>query len=325
MKKRCVLITGIGGQDGVYLTSLLLKNDIKIIGLSRNEIPYIKKYLYKYIQWDFSSIELINKILKEDNIDAIYNFAARASSAQLYDNPKETNQVNATAVLLMLESIRKISPNTKFIQSGSSEMYRGLGVGALINEQSLHAPVSFYGASKSYAHKLVDIYTHNYGLNGYNVILFNHESPLRGDEFVSQKIASEAARNSRGVRLRNIYAMKDWSHASDFVESIYKISKQEYQKNFIICSGIQKSVMDICKTAYESVGLNWHEYIDVPEAGVLKCDGVIGDNELIIKQNLWNPKYSFEELIYEMVTANLKKYSKEEMIKKIIEEGGVNV
>lgn len=274
MKK--ALITGISGQDGAYLASYLLKNDYKVFGIDRRtasnnywrlEALGINNKIFK-IQIDLTEFSAITKIISEFKFDEVYNLAAQSFVGSSWDNPITTSNINSVAVTNLLDSIYRFSPETKFYQASTSEMF-GKIQRKKQDENTPFYPRSPYGVSKLYSHWMTKNYRESYGLFASSGILFNHESPLRGNEFVTKKIVSSLARIKHGsqktLELGNIYAKRDWGFAGDYVVAMHKILQQKKPDDFVIGTGKTYSVKQFInlvlkelnfKFVWEGAGLN---------------------------------------------------------------------
>lgn len=251
MKK--ALITGISGQDGAYLGSYLLKNGYKVFGIDRRsasnnywrlEALGINNKINK-IQIDLTEFTGVTKVISELKFDEVYNLAAQSFVGTSWDNPITTTNINSVAVTNLLDSIYRFSPKTKFYQASTSEMF-GKIQQKKQDENTPFYPRSPYGVSKLYAHWITKNYRESFGLFASSGILFNHESPLRGDEFVTKKIVSSLVRIKNGsqktLKLGNIYAKRDWGFAGDYVIAMHKILQQKKPDDFVIGTGKTYSV-----------------------------------------------------------------------------------
>ena len=248
MKKKIALITGICGQDGAYLAELLLKKNYKVIGAdrrsSRNNYWRLKKLkiLDKIIIEDFELTEITNifNLFKKYNFDEVYNLAAQSFVKASFSTPINTADVNSLGVLRILEVIRSQNKKIKFFQASTSEMI-GNSINKSQNESAKFDPQSPYGASKVFAHQIVKNYRDAYGLHACSAISFNHESPLRGEEFVTKKIIKNLAeikkKNISSFEIGNLYAKRDWGYAKDYVEAFWKMLQLKNPDDFVIATG----------------------------------------------------------------------------------------
>jgi GDPmannose 4,6-dehydratase len=314
MKK--ALITGITGQDGFYLTKLLLSKGYEVHGMIRrhsvsesqdSRINQISSQI-KTHYGDLLDFPSIMKIFNDSKPDEIYNLGAMSHVKISSDVPYFTIQTNGMGVLNMLEAYRNIVPNSKFYQASSSEMFGNFvdkdGVQRLTTPMS---PVSPYGCSKLLGYNLVKHYRNAYGLHACNGILFNHESPLRGSNFVTNKVVKSAVEIKKGKRskleLGNMDSSRDWGHAKDYVRAMHAILNYQTPEEWIIATGKTHTVRDLCKYVFNSLGLNYEDYVvqnpkfmRPEELKYLKGDP--SKAKSILK---WEPEYTFETMLDEMI------------------------
>lgn len=312
------LITGITGQDGTYLAELLLNKGYEVHGTVRRSSSIntnrIDGLISQYSQdgqlnlhysdlLDSSSItNLINKI----NPDEVYNLAAQSHVSVSFVNPIFTTQIGTLGSISILEAIRNLEKNVKFYQASSSEMFGGSSQ-EMLNEESIFDAKSPYGASKVFAHEITKIYRDSYNLFGVNGILFNHESPLRGETFVTRKISKAVGRISIGIQdrltLGNLEASRDWGYAKDYVEGMWKMMQHDTPEDWVLATGITKTVKEFAEAAFSSVGLNWKNYVDVSDKYFRpnEVDYLLGDSSKARKILNWTPKVDFQGLVEIMV------------------------
>ena len=324
------LITGVTGQDGAYLASFLLKKGYKVFGTFRRvSTPNFWRLQYLNI---FDKINLIPADLNDMSsiVEAIeiaqphelYNLAAQSYVGTAFEVPIATTQVDAVGVIMLLEAIRNINKEIKFYQASTSEMYgrTGLanGLGKLaerpLNENSTFAPMSPYAAAKLYSYWVTKVYRIGYKLFSCQGILFNHESPLRGLEFVTRKTSNIVAKISLGLEkelgIGNLRAVRDWGYAPEYVEAMWKMMQQDEPDDFVIATNEFHSVYALIKTAFEEVGLNSIKYLrhekryDRP----VDTNALRGDFSKAKERLGWEPKTKFEELIKIMVNADIKRW-----------------
>ncbi|TVX97080.1 GDP-mannose 4,6-dehydratase [Cohnella terricola] len=322
MAKRA-LVTGVTGQDGSYLAELLLEKGYKVYGLRRRtstpittNIEHIKNEI-EFIDGDLldvSSLINANRIAKPDEI---YNLAAQSFVGSSWEQPLLTGQVTGLGVTNMLEAYRLTSPEAKFYQASSSEMF-GKVVEVPQKESTPFYPRSPYGVAKLYGHWATVNHRESYDLYACSGILFNHESPRRGIEFVTRKITDAVARIKLGVqqelRLGNLDAKRDWGFAKDYVECMWLMLQQESGDDYVIATGETYSVREFCKIAFEYVGLNYEDYVVVDPKffRAAEVDLLIGDPQKSISKLGWNPrKTSFEKLVKMMVDSDIARIEKE--------------
>jgi len=322
---KTALITGILGQDGPYLAKLLLEKDYKVYGLIRRcSNPNFSNLDYlgvtnkiDYVQGDMiDECSLIN-IIKNIRPEEVYNLAAQSFVAASWDQAKLTTEVNSLGVLYLLNAIKLFSPVTKFYQASTSEMFGNSSINGLQNEETPFHPRSPYAISKLYAHWMTNNFKESYGMFCCNGILFNHESPIRGKEFVTRKITDGIARIKLGlsneIRLGNLDSKRDWGFAGDYVEAMYLMMQQEKPDNYIISTGITHSIRDFCETAFNYVGISdWEKYIIIdPQfkrpAELFTLQGKSDKAKNVLD---WEPKIKFEELVKMMIDADLERLKK---------------
>lgn len=321
-------ITGITGQDGTYLAELLLDKGYEVHGTVRrsssintNRIDHlISKYsngnqlnLHYSDLLDSSSItNLINNI----NPEEVYNLAAQSHVSVSFSNPIFTTQVGTLGSISILEAIRNLDKDVKFYQASSSEMFGGASK-EVLNEDSVFDAKSPYGASKVFAHEITKIYRESYNLFGVNGILFNHESPLRGETFVTRKISKAVGRISVGIQERltlgNLDASRDWGYAKDYVEGMWKMMQHDYPEDWVLATGITKTVREFAEEAFDFVGLNWEDYVEVSEKYFRpnEVDYLLGDSSKAREILGWKPKVDFRGLVEIMVKHDINEAKKD--------------
>ena len=322
------LITGITGQDGAYLAELLLEKGYEVHGTVRRSSSIntdridglISKYsdnnqlsLHYSDLLDSSSItNLLNNILP----DEVYNLAAQSHVSVSFTNPIFTTQIGTLGSISILEAIRHLDKDVKFYQASSSEMFGGSSK-ELLNEQSLFDAKSPYGASKVFAHEITKFYRESYDLFGVNGILFNHESPLRGETFVTRKITKAVGRIHVGIQERltlgNLDASRDWGYAKDYVKGMWQMMQYDSSDDWVLATGTSKTVREFAKAAFSSVGLNWEDYIDVSEKYFRpnEVDYLLGDATKAREKLNWEPSVNFEELVEIMVQHDILEAKKD--------------
>lgn len=330
-----VLITGITGQDGYYLSKYLIENGHEVHGLVRRSSnintsridSLIAKYqsdgkiqLYYSDLIDSSSItNLINKILP----DEIYNLAAQSHVAVSFKNPIYSTFTSTVGPITILESIRNIQKDIKFYQASSSEMYGGAAK-TILNEESLFDPKSPYAAGKVFAHNITRVYRETYSLFAVNGILFNHESPHRGETFVTRKITRAVGRIFHRLQskltLGNLDAYRDWGFAEDYVEGMFAMMQYKTSDDWVLATGETHTVKEFAEKAFKQVGLNWEDHVLTSEKYKRpnEVHHLLGDSTKAKKLLGWQPKTSFDELIKKMVESDLELAERE---KVLIENG----
>lgn len=316
MKK--ALITGITGQDGSYLAELLLEKGYDVYGMVRrssiekfDRIEHIRERI-RFIQGDLSDHSSLNEAIQTVMPDEVYNLGAQSFVPTSWNQPVLTATVDAVGVTGLLEAIRKHKPDTKFYQASTSEMF-GKVREAPQNEATPFYPRSPYGVSKIYGHWITVNYRESYGLFACSGILFNHESPRRGLEFVSRKVSYGIARIkaglSRELRLGNLEARRDWGYAKDYVEAMWLMLQQEKPDDYVIASGKSHSVRELVEIAFDCAGLDWRKYVVVDSFLMrpAEVDTLVGDAAKAKEKLGWEPRVSFGELMEIMVHTDLER------------------
>jgi GDPmannose 4,6-dehydratase len=336
--KKSALIFGVTGQDGAYLSELLLSKNYIVHGVKRrssslntNRIDHLyqdfhlknRNFILHY--GDLTDSLSVSSIIKKVIPDEIYNLAAQSHVGVSFEMPEYTGNVDAIGALRILESIRfhKLENKTKFYQAGSSEMY-GKNFTKFQNEKTPFYPRSPYGAAKVYAHWITVNYREAYNIFASNGILFNHESPIRGETFVTKKIISSLYKIKHGLDeklyLGNLYAKRDWGHAKDYVVAMWKILQQKNPGDFVVATGKQYTVKDFVnlsakklnlKIIWKGKGINEKAYDKESKKVVVECDKkyfrpsevdtLLGDSSKARKILKWKPKYNIDDLIEDMI------------------------
>ena len=325
------LITGITGQDGYYLTKLLIEKNYEVHGLIRRSSTFntdridelISEYsadgklsLYYSDLLDSSSLNnLINTILP----DEIYNLAAQSHVAVSFKNPLYTTQTSTVGPLTILEAVKNSDKQIKYYQASSSEMFGGIDSNSL-NEESKFVPKSPYAAGKLFAHEMTKIYRDSYDIFAVNGILFNHESPLRGETFVTRKISKAVGRISQGIQskltLGNLEAFRDWGFAGDYVKGMYLMMQHEKPDDWVLSSDETHTVKEFVKIAFECVNLNWEDYVVTSKKYERpnEVEHLLGDSTKARTKLNWAPEVSFKELVEMMVAADIKEATREKVL-----------
>lgn len=315
------LITGITGQDGSYLAEFLLDKGYKVYGVVRRtssdsyeRIAHIRDRV-TLLQADLLDQVSLTQALMEAKPDEVYNLGAQSFVPTSWSQPVLTSEFTGTGVTRVLESIRVASPNAKFYQASSSEMF-GKVIESPQTEKTPFHPRSPYGVAKVYAHHITVNYRESYGLYAVSGILFNHESPRRGIEFVTRKITDGVARIKLGLSkeltLGNLDARRDWGFAGDYVKAMWMMLQQKVPSDYVVATGESHSVKEFAEIAFKSVGLNWEDHVKV-DSGLMRpaeVDHLLGDPSRAKKELGWKREVDFPTMIDMMVKADIKRYSK---------------
>ncbi|MBE0417861.1 MAG: GDP-mannose 4,6-dehydratase [Coriobacteriia bacterium] len=321
MAKRA-LITGVTGQDGSYLAELLLAEGYEIYGMVRR----LSMENYDRIEHILDRIKLVNgDLLDEYSImdavssvqpDEVYNLAAQSFVPTSFAQPMLTAQFNGLGVLRWLEAIRRLKPDTRFYQASTSEMFGKVREVPQTELTPFH-PRSPYGVAKVYAYFITVNYRESYGLHASNGILFNHESPRRGLEFVTRKITDGVARIKLGLasqlRLGNLEARRDWGFAGDFVRAMWLMMQEEQPDDYVIATGLEHSVREFCEIAFSRADLDYRDHVvEDPEFWrPAEVHHLLGDPSKAREKLAWEPEVTFEELVAMMVDADLERVGRE--------------
>jgi GDPmannose 4,6-dehydratase len=311
------IVTGITGQDGSYLADFLLSKGYQVIGMVRRSstvtfgrIQHIQDDI-EIIQGDLHDQSSLVSLIEEYNPDEVYNLAAQSFVPTSWKQPVLTGEVTALGVTRMLEAIRLVKPNTRFYQASSSEMF-GKVREVPQTETTPFYPRSPYGVAKVYGHWITVNYRESYNLFACSGILFNHESPRRGLEFVTRKITNGVARIKLGLadelRLGNLEARRDWGFAGDYVEAMWMILQQDQPDDYVVSTGVTHSVREFCDAAFSHVGLNYEDYVVQDERFYrpAEVDLLVGNPQRARDNMGWQPRVSFEGLVEMMVDADLQ-------------------
>lgn len=310
------LITGINGQDGSYLAELLLARGYDVIGLVREDagdrlgrIQHLRSQI-EVIAGSLLDDALLRRTLEQYRPKEIYNFAARASSSQLLTDPTLTAEYNGLAVVRLLEAIRAVDPSIRFCQASSSEMF-GTVSQSPQTELTPFRPRNPYGVAKLFAHGMVGTYRENFGVFGCSAILFNHESPRRGPEFVTRKITMGVARIraglSRSLPLGDLDVTRDWGFAGDYVRAMWQMLQAEAADDYVVATGVSHSVRDFCELAFAHIGLDYRAYVQTDPRAWRAPESLpfVGDAAKARRVLGWQPSISFEQLVRTMVDADI--------------------
>ena len=313
------LITGITGQDGSYLADFLLTQGYRVVGMVRRastenfeRIEHLRGQI-EIRQADLlDQLSLIN-LLREIRPREVYNLAAQSFVPTSWEQPVLTGEFTALGVTRLLEAIRLVDPDVRFYQASSSEMF-GKVQEVPQTERTPFYPRSPYGVAKAYAHWITVNYRESYGIFACSGILFNHESPRRGKEFVTRKVTDGVARIKAGLAttlpMGNLQARRDWGFAGDYVEAMWRMLQQPQPDNYVVATGETHSVQELCERAFARAGLNWKDHVVVDRALVrpAEVDSLLGDATKAKRMLGWAPKVSFNDLVDMMVDADLARY-----------------
>jgi GDPmannose 4,6-dehydratase len=317
------LITGITGQDGAYLSKLLIEKGYEVHGITpmrsnidTTNLQYLGVETAHVIAGDLTDATCINGIIERGQYNEVYNLGAQSFVAQSFNQPAHTFEVNAKGVINLLDAIHRHSPYTHVYQASTSEMFGGEAEGAL-NEHSIFNPRSPYAVAKLAAHEMCKIYREAQGMHISCGILFNHESPIRGKQFVTRKITDGIALIKAGLAdklvLGNTQALRDWGYAEDYVEAMWLMMQQEESDDYVIATGCAYSVHDFCVAAFDVAGLKLEDHLETSDANKrpLEVHGLCGDASKAKAELGWEAKTSLHGLITKMIAADFKRYGVE--------------
>ncbi|GAB4575939.1 MAG: GDP-mannose 4,6-dehydratase [Anaerolineae bacterium] len=330
--QKTALVTGITGQDGSYLAELLLEKGYRVVGLVRRSTQYrypnidhlIGRVTLAY--GDLMDAESIAHVIGEYQPDEVYNLAAQSVPADSWRQPMVTGEITALGPVRMMEAIRKLRPRARFYQASSREVFGGVPV-EVCNEETPMLANNPYGVAKTYAHQMVLTYRESYGLFACGGILFNHESPRRALHFVTRKVTMAAACIKLGikhppvneageplveggkVRLGNLDAVRDWGYAREYVEAMWLMLQQDTPRDYVIATNTAYTVRDLCRVAFEHVGLNWEDHVEIDPRFLrpTEINASRGDYARAQRELGWQPRTTFEDLIRMMVEADLER------------------
>ena len=317
------LVTGVTGQDGAYLSQHLLARGYEVIGLMRRSAS--SDVIGERLRWlgvldhvqlvdgNLTDLSSLIRILQAHKPDEVYNLAAQSFVAASWQQPLLTGSVTALGAGNVLEAVRIARPEARFYQASSSEMF-GLIQEPIQSERTPFYPRSPYGVAKLYAHWMTVNYRESFGLHASSGILFNHESPLRGIEFVTRKVTDAVARIKLGLAtelmLGNLDAKRDWGHARDYVRAMHLMLQQDQADDYVIATGVTTSIRVLCQTAFAHVGLNYEDHVRVDPRFMrpAEVDVLLGDAGKARQQLGWTPEVPLAEMVAEMVDADLARH-----------------
>tara|TARA_Y100000992_G_scaffold296012_1_gene257680 strand:- start:201 stop:1235 length:1035 start_codon:yes stop_codon:yes gene_type:complete len=331
MKK--AFVTGITGQDGHYLSKLLLEKGYEVHGTIRRSSLFntsrIDEFIsshkddgrYNLYYSDLTDSSSLNNLINNIDPDEIYNLAAQSHVAVSFKNPMYTTSVGNNGTLTILETLRNIEKEVRFYQASSSEMFGGEEE-KILNEESILDPKSPYAASKVFSHNITKLYRESYGIFAVNGILFNHESPHRGETFVTRKITRAVARISLGIQdkltLGNLEASRDWGFAGDYVLGMWMMLQHDTPEDWVLATGETHKVKDFLEKAFKYVNLNWEDYVVTSKEYFRpnEVNYLLGDPSKAKKELNWKPEVSFDDLVKMMIESDLLLARREQVLLK---------
>lgn len=325
MKK--ALITGINGQDGSYLAELLISKGYEVWGtVKRNSVSETQSTRIEHLREsgllnleyaDLTDMASLVRVLSKVQPDEVYNLAAQSHVRVSFDQPVYTANVTGVGTLNMLEAVRLVSPNSKIYQASSSEMFgNSIDSDGYQRETTPMHPVSPYGCAKVFSYNICRNYRNAYDMKIWNGILFNHESPRRGTNFVTNKVVKAAVRIKLGLQknlhLGNLDATRDWGHAKDYVEAMWLMLQSDEPDDYVCATGISHSVKDLCEYVFNSLELDYKDYVVVDEKHFRpeELENLKGDSSKLKEKLSWEIKYTFETMLDEMIEYWIDYYGK---------------
>lgn len=321
--EKVALITGINGQDGSYLAEFLLEKGYEVHGtlkrnsVSENQTARLDEIFHKIkLHYaDLTDLSSLISVVQKIQPNEIYNLAAQSHVRISFDQPIYTAQVTGLGTLNLLEAVRLINPQIKIYQASSSEMFgNSIDEDGYQRETTPMTPVSPYGCAKVFSYNICKNYRNSYNMFISNGILFNHESPRRGTNFVTNKVVKEAVKIKYGLstelKLGNLDATRDWGHARDYVEAMWLILQQETANDFVCSTGISHSVKELCEYTFNKLGLNYQDWVKLDEKFLRpeELHDLKGDSTKLRTITGWEPRYTFETMIDEMIDYWLEFY-----------------
>ena len=314
---KVALITGINGQDGSYLAEFLLEKGYEVWGtvkrnsVAENQTARIDDEIFKQINLEYADLNDLSSLVRTIQLskpDEIYNLAAQSHVRISFDQPIYTAQTTGIGTLNLLEAVRLTNPSVKIYQASSSEMFgNSIDEDGFQRETTPLHPVSPYGCAKVFAYNICRNYRNSYGMFISNGILFNHESPRRGTNFVTNKVVKTAVQIKKGLKnelaLGNLEATRDWGHAKDYVRAMWEILQLDIPDDFVCATGISHSVRDLCEYTFSKLDLDYRNYVTVDSKyfRAEELEDLKGDSSKLTKATGWKPEYDFVSLIDEMI------------------------
>lgn len=319
------LITGINGQDGSYLAEFLLDKGYEVHGtlkrnsISENQTARLTDDIYARVKLhyaDVTDLSSLIRVVQEIMPDEIYNLAAQSHVRISFDQPVYTAHATGLSTLNLLEAVRMIKPDSRIYQASSSEMFgNSIDKDGYQRETTQMNPVSPYGCAKVFSYNISRNYRNSYNMYVSNGILFNHESPRRGTNFVTNKVCKEAVKIKLGLsnelRLGNLGATRDWGHAKDYVRAMWEILQLDKPGDFVCATGVSHSVRDLCEYTFSKLGLNWQDWVKTDEKFLRpeELHDLKGDPSKLVRATGWSHDYTFETMLDEMIQYWLDQYS----------------
>jgi GDPmannose 4,6-dehydratase len=319
------LITGINGQDGSYLAEFLLDKGYEVHGtlkrnsISENQTARLTDDIYARVKLhyaDVTDLSSLIRVVQEIMPDEIYNLAAQSHVRISFDQPVYTAHATGLSTLNLLEAVRMIKPDSRVYQASSSEMFgNSIDTDGYQRETTQMTPVSPYGCAKVFSYNISRNYRNSYNMYVSNGILFNHESPRRGTNFVTNKVCKEAVKIKLGLsnelRLGNLGATRDWGHAKDYVRAMWEILQLDKPGDFVCATGVSHSVRDLCEYTFSKLGLNWQDWVKTDEKFLRpeELHDLKGDPSKLVRATGWSHDYTFETMLDEMIQYWLDQYS----------------
>jgi len=324
MSKKTALIYGVTGQDGSYLAELLLDKGYNVVGVKRrtsvintsNVDHLFDRPNFKLVYGNMVDVGAMHNTLAEFKPDEVYNLAAQSHVRVSFDLPEETVDTVALGTQRLIEAMRLTSPKSRFYQASSSEMFGDNVEDVLKNESTRMSPASPYAAAKLFGHTIVNIYRSGYGIHASSGILFNHESPRRGETFVTRKVTRAVARIKLGrqkvLQLGNLEAFRDWGFAGDYVEAMWMMLQQDKADDYVVATGETHSVKEFVERAFDLAGLNWKNHVEHDERLLRphEVPHLKGDPSKAQKVLGWKAKTTFDDLVKMMYLSDLEKEAK---------------
>jgi len=328
--KKVALITGINGQDGSYLAEFLLEKGYEVHGtlkrnsVSENQTSRIDSVFdkLKLHYADLTDLSSLTRVIQEIKPTEIYNLAAQSHVRISFDQPIYTANVTGLGTLNLLEAVKLLNKDIKIYQASSSEMFGNtIDSDGFQRETTPMNPVSPYGCAKVFSYNICRNYRNSYGMKIWNGILFNHESPRRGTNFVTNKVVKAAVKISLGLQdklhIGNLDATRDWGHAKDYVEAMWLMLQTETSDDYVCATGISHTVRELCEYTFSKLNLNYEDYIIIDKKNFRpeELHNLKGDSSKLKYNIKWKPKYTFESMLDEMIEYWLDFYKKKHLIK----------